>query len=203
MILLASSAKQPFGFSFKMRLMRANNTSSSSEPGLSRKAVSPFSARTPSGRTSWRRRHRRGSCSDARLHRSLHRASRTAWRCSPNNLSVSHLSRRTPECRPPRRRPLRDPASNRYCRRPSGCRRRCFSVSISTAVWIVMCSEPAMRAPFSGCFGPNSSRVARTGHFGLGERDFLAAEFGEPDVLHDVVGGGLGGGFRCCVHDVS
>src|ERR1041384_7632858 len=34
------------------------------------------------------------------------------------------------------------------------------SVSISTAVWIVMCSEPAMRAPLSGCFGPNSSRVA-------------------------------------------
>src|SRR5882757_90135 len=34
------------------------------------------------------------------------------------------------------------------------------SVSISTAVWIVMCSEPAMRAPFSGCLGPYSSRVA-------------------------------------------
>src|SRR5881275_1426411 len=25
------------------------------------------------------------------------------------------------------------------------------SVSISTAVWIVMCSEPVMRAPLSGC----------------------------------------------------
>src|ERR1041384_7762556 len=35
-----------------------------------------------------------------------------------------------------------------------------FRVSISTAVWIVMCSEPAMRAPLSGCFGPYSSRVA-------------------------------------------
>ena len=34
------------------------------------------------------------------------------------------------------------------------------SVSISTAVWIVMCREPAMRAPFRGCFGPYSSRVA-------------------------------------------
>ena len=34
------------------------------------------------------------------------------------------------------------------------------SVSISTAVWIVMCSEPAMRAPFSGCLGPYSLRVA-------------------------------------------
>ena len=37
---------------------------------------------------------------------------------------------------------------------------RAASVSISTAVWIVMCSEPAMRAPLSGCFGPYSSRVA-------------------------------------------
>jgi hypothetical protein len=34
------------------------------------------------------------------------------------------------------------------------------SVSINTAVWIVMCSEPAMRAPRSGCCGPYSSRVA-------------------------------------------
>jgi hypothetical protein len=35
-----------------------------------------------------------------------------------------------------------------------------LSVSISTAVWMVMCSEPQMRAPRSGCSGPNSSRVA-------------------------------------------
>src|ERR1700674_4977548 len=34
------------------------------------------------------------------------------------------------------------------------------SVSISTAVWIVMWSEPAMRAPRNGWVGPNSSRVA-------------------------------------------
>ena len=32
-------------------------------------------------------------------------------------------------------------------------------VSISTAVWIVMCSEPVIRAPFSGCAAANSSRV--------------------------------------------
>jgi hypothetical protein len=32
------------------------------------------------------------------------------------------------------------------------------SVSISTAVCTVMCSDPAMRAPASGCVGPNSSR---------------------------------------------
>src|SRR3990172_1327191 len=35
-----------------------------------------------------------------------------------------------------------------------------FSVSISTAVWIVMCSEPAMRAPLMGCALLYSSRIA-------------------------------------------
>ena len=34
------------------------------------------------------------------------------------------------------------------------------SVSMSTAVWMVMCSEPVMRAPASGCDGPYSSRSA-------------------------------------------
>ena len=34
------------------------------------------------------------------------------------------------------------------------------SVWISTAVWMVMCSEPAMRAPFSGWSLPNSARTA-------------------------------------------
>src|SRR5205085_3847327 len=34
------------------------------------------------------------------------------------------------------------------------------SVSIRTAVWIVMCSEPVTRAPLSGCAAPYSSRQA-------------------------------------------
>ncbi len=34
------------------------------------------------------------------------------------------------------------------------------SVSISTAVWIVMWSEPVIRAPFSGWDSANSSRSA-------------------------------------------
>ncbi len=38
---------------------------------------------------------------------------------------------------------------------PSAC-----SVSISTAVWIVMCREPAIRAPFSGWSLANSARTA-------------------------------------------
>ena len=37
---------------------------------------------------------------------------------------------------------------------------RATSVSISTAVWIVMCSEPVMRAPLSGCASAYSRRVA-------------------------------------------
>ena len=32
------------------------------------------------------------------------------------------------------------------------------SVSIRTAVWMVMCSEPVMSAPLSGCLAPNSER---------------------------------------------
>ena len=34
------------------------------------------------------------------------------------------------------------------------------SVSISTAVWIVMCNEPAMRAPARGWLSPYSARRA-------------------------------------------
>lgn len=33
-------------------------------------------------------------------------------------------------------------------------------VSISTAVWMVMCRLPAMRAPLRICWGPYSARVA-------------------------------------------
>src|SRR5918994_5914117 len=36
---------------------------------------------------------------------------------------------------------------------------RAFSVSISTAVWKVMCSDPAMRAPFRGWRAANSWRI--------------------------------------------
>ena len=31
---------------------------------------------------------------------------------------------------------------------------------MSTAVWMVMCSEPVMRAPARGCSGPYRSRIA-------------------------------------------
>ena len=63
------------------------------------------------------------------------------------------------------------------------------SVSISTAVWIVMCSDPAMRAPFSGCLPLNSSRTAISPGISVSAmRDFLAAEIGLLDVGDFVVG---------------
>ena len=37
---------------------------------------------------------------------------------------------------------------------------RAVRVSIRTAVWTVMCSEPVTRAPLSGCSGPYSRRMA-------------------------------------------
>jgi len=37
---------------------------------------------------------------------------------------------------------------------------RCIKVSINTAVWIVMCRQPTILAPASGCAAPNSSRRA-------------------------------------------
>jgi hypothetical protein len=37
---------------------------------------------------------------------------------------------------------------------------RSVSVSISTAVWMVMCKQPAMRAPLSGNLPLFSSRIA-------------------------------------------
>jgi hypothetical protein len=36
----------------------------------------------------------------------------------------------------------------------------CIKVSISTAVWIVMCRQPTILAPVSGRDAPNSSRKA-------------------------------------------
>src|SRR4051794_5852227 len=40
------------------------------------------------------------------------------------------------------------------------CAPSAVSVSMSTAVWIVMCSEPVIRAPLSGCSSVNSARSA-------------------------------------------
>ncbi len=57
------------------------------------------------------------------------------------------------------------------------------SVSISTAVWMVMCSEPEMRAPLSGCdVGVLAAQRHQAGHLVLGQADLLAAELGQGKV---------------------
>jgi hypothetical protein len=59
-----------------------------------------------------------------------------------------------------------------------------------------MCSEPAMRALQRLLWAVFLARRHQAGHLGLGQRDLLAAELGERDVLDDIVGEGrlLGGG---------
>ena len=57
------------------------------------------------------------------------------------------------------------------------------SVSMSTAVWMVMWSEPVMRAPASGLESVNSARQRhQAGHLDLGQLDLLAAPRGEREV---------------------
>ena len=60
---------------------------------------------------------------------------------------------------------------------------RSTSVSMSTAVWIVMCSEPVMRAPLSGLRGPVLLAARdEAGHLHLGQLDLLAAPLGEREI---------------------
>ena len=70
------------------------------------------------------------------------------------------------------------------------------SVSMSTAVWMVMCSEPVMRAPASGLVVAVAlAQRHEAGHLVLGELDLLAAEVGEREV-GDLEVGELGRGGR-------
>ena len=72
-----------------------------------------------------------------------------------------------------------------------------ISVSISTAVWMVMCSEPVMRAPRSGWAAANSRRMRHQArHLVLGELDLLATERRERQVgdLEVALGDGLRAG---------
>ena len=105
-----------------------------------------------------------------RPRRSRSRASAWPVRCTTSTPRASRPSTRTRAprggprgCRPDRRRRprRRGPGWRRCCSCTSGPRRRArVSVSISTAVWTVMCSEPVMRAPFSGCASAYSRRSA-------------------------------------------
>ena len=69
------------------------------------------------------------------------------------------------------------------------------SVSMSTAVCTVMCSEPAIRAPASGWLGAELlAQRHQAGHLVLGEADLVAAELGEGQVGDLVVAGLQRGG---------
>jgi hypothetical protein len=61
------------------------------------------------------------------------------------------------------------------------------SVSMSTAVWIVMWREPMMRAPEGLGVGELGSGGHEAGHLVLGELDLLAAEAGRDEVCDLVV----------------
>ena len=65
---------------------------------------------------------------------------------------------------------------------------RSTSVSISTAVWMVMCSEPVTRTPASGFDGGVlGADRHQAGHLLLGDGDLFAAPVGERDVGDFVV----------------
>ncbi len=62
-------------------------------------------------------------------------------------------------------------------------------VSMSTAVWMVMCREPVIRAPSQRLLGPVlGTHGHQTGHLVLGQFDLLAAVLGEREISHLEVG---------------
>ena len=73
------------------------------------------------------------------------------------------------------------------------CAPSATSVSISTAVWTVMCSEPVIRAPASGWLSAYSAAHRhQAGHLVLGQPDLAAAEVGQRQV-GDLERNGLSG----------
>jgi hypothetical protein len=75
---------------------------------------------------------------------------------------------------------------------PSAC-----SVSISTAVWIVMCRAARDARAFQGLLGRKFLADGhQAGHFGLGNADFLAAPGGEGNIGNGAVSqkGGIDSG---------
>ena len=113
-----------------------------------------------------------------------------------SSVSPFHANTGTPGV--PRSRRRRGPGSRRCC---SDAQRTsapsATSVSMSTAVWIVMCSEPVMRAPASGLRRAVAlAQRHEAGHLVLGELDLLAAEVGEGEIGDLEVGLAVGDGRR-------
>jgi hypothetical protein len=76
---------------------------------------------------------------------------------------------------------------------------RAVSVSISTAVWMVMCSEPVMRAPLRLGGGELLADRHQARHLGFGDADLLAAPVGQGEIGDDVIGEL----FSHSVHEIS
>jgi len=152
----------------------------------SRRAGSPmrlFQRVRPGAAGAWHRRRRPESCWSNR-----HRHSK--MRCvSPSIPSAIRLDREQPAYHPQRWQRQRDPGREDVARGQRTSAPSAFSVSIkSTAVWMVMCNEPVMRAPLSGCVLENSARDGhQAGHFSFGDGDFFAAPRGQGDVGDNVV----------------
>ena len=67
------------------------------------------------------------------------------------------------------------------------------SVSMSTAVWMVMCSEPVMRAPVSGLVVPYSARIAMRPGISCSARRISSRPNSARDEVGDLeVGGAVG-----------
>ncbi len=148
----------------------------------------PSRTRRPCARGGWRRHRRRGSCWGR-----PRRATAGPARCTTSTPRASRPSRRR-RARPGGPRPCRSGPTataaaawswvekmlqlHQRTRAPSAVR-----VSISTAVWTVMCREPVTRAPARGWdgaeLGPHGHEA---GHLVLGQLDLLAAERGQGEV---------------------
>ena len=163
--------------------------------------------RGPCARAWWRRRRRRGSCSgrcSRRRRPRPRRTSRRSARCTTSTRRASRPSRRRPERRPGRRACPAAPttiaaaASSWVEKMLQLAQRTCapsaVRVSMSTAVCTVMCSDPTMRAPASGCESAELlAERHEPRHLVLGEADLVAAGLGEREV-GDLEGQG---GHRC------
>ncbi len=66
------------------------------------------------------------------------------------------------------------------------------SVSISTAVWMVMCSDPVIRAPLErAAVAVLGAQGHQAGHLVLGQGDLVASERSQPEIGDLVVAIGV------------
>jgi len=142
-----------------------------------------FSASVPARSKGWRRRRRPESCS-ARRHRPI----RKSCGCNPNTLRGSHphgeYRRATAAIAAGRLILGREDIAGG----PADIRAQMLQGFDQHPVWMVMWSEPAIRAPLRGCFLPNSARSAMRPASRSRQWRFPCGPVGEADVFDCVVG---------------